>query len=114
MEQKNNRLTICMSHHFGGPARNYPQRSDKKRSAVFESVSQTPCNASAKGSFGQHSQANAGWNKDAWHCASCGKILGVRLEKQMHVRFSRGHEYLVGFPVSATCRGCGTLNYTAQ
>jgi hypothetical protein len=28
----------------------------------------------------------------------------------MHLRFARGHEYLVGFPVAATCRGCGTLN----
>jgi len=27
-----------------------------------------------------------------------------------HLRFARGHEYLVGFPVQATCRGCGTLN----
>ena len=26
-------------------------------------------------------------------------------------RFARGHEYLVGFPVQATCRGCGTLNH---
>ena len=29
---------------------------------------------------------------------------------RMHLRFARGHEYLVGFPVQATCRGCGTLN----
>ena len=28
----------------------------------------------------------------------------------MHLRFARGHEYFVGFPVQATCRGCGTLN----
>lgn len=28
----------------------------------------------------------------------------------MHLRFARGHEYLVGFPVVATCRGCGSLN----
>jgi hypothetical protein len=114
VEQKENRLKVERGHHFGGPVTNYPQRSDKKRSAVFESASQTPGNASAKSAFGPHSQANAGWNKDAWHCASCGKVLGVRLEKQMHVRFSRGHEYLVGFPVAATCRGCGTLNYTIQ
>ncbi|WP_170941186.1 hypothetical protein [Antarctobacter heliothermus] len=29
---------------------------------------------------------------------------------RMHLRFARGHEYFVGFPVVATCRGCGTLN----
>jgi hypothetical protein len=28
----------------------------------------------------------------------------------MHLRFARGHEYFVGFPVQATCRSCGTLN----
>jgi len=28
----------------------------------------------------------------------------------MHLRFARSHEYLVGFPVVATCRGCGRLN----
>jgi hypothetical protein len=30
----------------------------------------------------------------------------------MHLRYARGHEYLVGLPVQATCRGCGTLNET--
>lgn len=30
--------------------------------------------------------------------------------RYLHLRFARGHEYLVGFPVQATCRGCGTLN----
>jgi hypothetical protein len=29
----------------------------------------------------------------------------------MHLRFARGHEYFVGFPVQATCRGCSTLNH---
>jgi hypothetical protein len=28
----------------------------------------------------------------------------------MHLRFAKAHEYLVAFPVVATCRGCGTLN----
>ena len=40
--------------------------------------------------------------------------LGVRRDGRMHIRFSAGHEYLTGFPVSATCRGCGTLNRVAS
>ena len=45
-----------------------------------------------------------------WRCNSCAKLLGVCRDSQMHLRFARGHEYLVGFPVVATCRGCGSLN----
>ena len=45
-----------------------------------------------------------------WHCTRCDKLLGVCRDGRMHLRFARGHEYLVGFPVQATCRGCGTLN----
>jgi phage FluMu protein Com len=45
-----------------------------------------------------------------WRCSGCGKLLGVRRDGRMHLRFGRGHEYLVGFPVVATCRGCRTLN----
>ena len=45
-----------------------------------------------------------------WRCTRCEKLLGVCRDGRMHLRFARGHEYLVGFPVQATCRGCGTLN----
>ena len=45
-----------------------------------------------------------------WRCMGCGKLLGVRRDGLMHLSFARGHEYLVGFPATATCRGCGTLN----
>ena len=45
-----------------------------------------------------------------WRCTCCDKLLGVCRDGRMHLRFSRGHEYFVGFPVVATCRGCGTLN----
>lgn len=45
-----------------------------------------------------------------WRCTRCDKLLGVCRGGRMHLRFARGHEYLVGFPVQATCRGCGTLN----
>ena len=45
-----------------------------------------------------------------WRCTRCDKLLGVCREGRMHLRFARSHEYHVGFPVQATCRGCGTLN----
>jgi len=45
-----------------------------------------------------------------WRCTRCDKLLGVCRDDRMHLRFTRGHEYFVGFPVVATCRGCGTLN----
>ena len=45
-----------------------------------------------------------------WRCTRCDKLLGVRRDGRMHLRFARGHEYFVGFPATATCRGCGTLN----
>ena len=45
-----------------------------------------------------------------WRCSQCSKLLGVCRDGRMHLRFSRSHEYFVGFPVVATCRGCGTLN----
>jgi phage FluMu protein Com len=45
-----------------------------------------------------------------WRCTRCDKLLGVGQDGRMHLRFARGHEYFVGFPVVATCRGCKTLN----
>ena len=45
-----------------------------------------------------------------WRCTRCDKLLGVCRDGQMHLRFQRSHEYFVGFPVMASCRGCGTLN----
>ncbi|MEM5472928.1 hypothetical protein WNZ14_14435 [Hoeflea sp. AS60] len=45
-----------------------------------------------------------------WRCTRCDKLLGVYRDGRMHLRFARGHEYFVGFPVQANCRGCGTLN----
>jgi phage FluMu protein Com len=45
-----------------------------------------------------------------WRCHRCNKLLGLRTETRVHLRFARGHEYLVGLPVTATCRGCRTLN----
>ena len=48
-----------------------------------------------------------------WRCTRCDKLLGVCRDGRMHLRFARGHEYFVGFPVLATCRGCGTLNHAS-
>ena len=52
----------------------------------------------------------AGSRSSEWRCGRCAKLLGVCRDRRMHLRFARGHEYFVGFPVVATCRGCGTLN----
>lgn len=45
-----------------------------------------------------------------WRCRRCGKLLGVVRDGRLHLRFTRGHEYLVGFPATGTCRSCRTLN----
>lgn len=52
----------------------------------------------------------AGPVKPEWRCKQCGKLLGVVDGAHLHIRFTRGHEYLVGFPVTCVCRNCGTLN----
>jgi hypothetical protein len=49
-----------------------------------------------------------------WRCTRCDKLLGVCRDGRMHLRFARSHEYFVGFPVQATCRGCGTLNQASS
>lgn len=46
-----------------------------------------------------------------WRCTRCDKLLGVCRDGRMHLRFARGHEYFVGFPAQAICRGCGALNH---
>jgi hypothetical protein len=45
-----------------------------------------------------------------WRCTRCGKLLGVIEDARLHIRFSRGHEYLVGLPATGVCRSCQTLN----
>lgn len=45
-----------------------------------------------------------------WRCTKCEKLLGVLRSGRLHLRFSRGHEYLVGFPATSVCRSCRTLN----
>lgn len=45
-----------------------------------------------------------------WRCTRCGKLLGLLRGGRLHLRFTRGHEYLVGFPATAICRGCRALN----
>ena len=48
--------------------------------------------------------------KQEWRCSRCGKLLGMVREGRLHLRFARGHEYLVGFPATSVCRSCRTLN----
>jgi phage FluMu protein Com len=48
-----------------------------------------------------------------WRCVRCQKLLGIVEATRLHIRFSRGHEYLVGFPVTSVCRACQTLNEIA-
>ena len=64
----------------------------------------------AKMSWSGVAQAKPAHNPE-WRCTRCDKLLGVCRDGRMHLRFARGHEYLVGFPAQATCRGCGTLNH---
>ena len=45
-----------------------------------------------------------------WRCKRCFKLLGHRNEAGVHVRFARGHQYMMSTPVTAACRSCGTLN----
>lgn len=45
-----------------------------------------------------------------WRCTHCGKLLGLFEGERLHIRFARGHEYLVGFPATSVCRSCRTLN----
>lgn len=47
---------------------------------------------------------------EEWRCIHCNKLLAVIDGDRLHIRFARGHEYLVGFPVTSVCRGCRTLN----
>ena len=45
-----------------------------------------------------------------WRCIRCGKLLAVLRGDRLHISFARGHEYLVGLPVTCVCRNCRTLN----
>ena len=40
-------------------------------------------------------------------------LLGIYRDGQMHIRTSRGLEYMTGFPVMSAC-SCGTLNHAAS
>lgn len=60
--------------------------------------------------IGHESTQPANSASSDWRCTECRKLLGVGRDGRMHLRFARGHEYLVGFPVTATCRSCSTLN----
>lgn len=46
-----------------------------------------------------------------WRCHNCGRLLGKTNGSQMQIR-RKPLDYVVGFPVLATCPGCGSLNVT--
>jgi hypothetical protein len=66
--------------------------------------------ANARESYTPTSGATNFNMKPQWHCTECGKLLGVTNGNQLHIRVQKHREYLVGFPVTANCHGCGTLN----
>lgn len=70
-----------------------------------------PSRQSAPTSSSGAAKTNPTTSNAEWRCTRCDKLLGVCRDDRMHLRFARGHEYFVGFPVVATCRGCGTLNH---
>ncbi|MGE8142834.1 hypothetical protein ACQKOE_12735 [Novosphingobium sp. NPDC080210] len=70
----------------------------------------TPYHSHRAATQSRHTGTSTSPTEREWRCTSCAKLLGVCREGQMHLRFARGHEYLVGFPVVSTCRGCGSLN----
>lgn len=48
-----------------------------------------------------------------WRCHDCGRLLGKTNGSQMQIR-RKPLDYVVGFPVLATCPGCGSLNVTSK
>jgi uncharacterized protein YaiE (UPF0345 family) len=48
--------------------------------------------------------------RDEWRCHCCGKLLGIPHGDEMHIKIKSCQEYLVAYPVTAKCRGCGTMN----
>ncbi len=49
-------------------------------------------------------------SRHEWRCSTCGKLLGIITRGRVHIKFTRSHEYIVGFPATCSCRACGTLN----
>lgn len=47
-----------------------------------------------------------------WRCSCCNKMLGRRHGSVVLIQFARGHCYRAPRPMTAICRGCGTLNET--
>ena len=48
--------------------------------------------------------------RNEWRCDDCGKLLGILRDGRLYIRFSRGPQYLVGFPATSSCPGCGAMN----
>jgi hypothetical protein len=48
-------------------------------------------------------------NSHNWHCSTCYRLLGRRMNGRLHVRMTHGREYFTTLPTTAVCR-CGALN----
>lgn len=48
--------------------------------------------------------------KHEWRCVRCRKLLGVVENGRLYIRFSKGYQYIVGFPANCVCRSCNALN----
>lgn len=63
--------------------------------------------------FGQCCRQNLGSAASAfrndWRCQACRRLLGKDNGAQLQIRY-KPLDYIVGFPVSTICPGCGVLN----
>lgn len=111
MQKRDYRQAERTSHRFSVPVASSPQDVERWRVAPACGETLEPAFGRAQGDPLQDAASN--FPKNEWRCAGCSKLLGIGRDGRLHLRFARGHEYLVGFPVQATCRGCGTLNHAS-
>ena len=92
-------VTLSRLHWGGGTPTLLPPASIRRLSAANDGGDNAP--VTSGGMTG---------GEPEWRCTECGKLLGVANGNQLHIRVQKHREYLVGFPVTANCHGCGTLN----
>ena len=67
----------------------------------------------ARDGFGQRGRQTLGSAASAfcndWRCQECRRLLGKDNGAQLQIRY-KPLDYIVGFPVSTVCPGCGVLN----
>ena len=50
-----------------------------------------------------------GPDENPWRCRTCGRLLGVRYQGKLYIRFKNAL-FVVSGPVTAVCRRCATVN----